>query len=709
MFQITRLQKLNKAILAVGLTWIVLWVVLWKNILSFESNLYVIFIVDMLKLGVALGMFILPGALLYVLLRQENDPLFDDPWGILPIGFALSVTIIAMIGILGRLLGFSFVLVKTIFMLVGLGELILLVFFKPNFAMRKEYFFELFRNIFENIPLLLALILATSMTFNEYLFFIDDTTYLAYSTNWQYAAHLGFNNIVHQVNLVEHERFWLALYPMGQALLSDLSGVPGILLFSNYLELFLVPMAVITAYWFACVLGLSRRAAGLSALIQILLYTWMIGESWPVGFWFFLNLIEDKVSAVFLLAPVFFVFVLKFLQAPVRNNVALVFLIGIGLVLTHPVILFFSCAIAAGLGVFSWLAKRTGWREMWQLAVVFFALLLPYLAMRLYAHPSQSGITFDAESVSTTFQVERYVNVVNDVFYGLNSEVLKFFDIPPENSMHSAFQIFRLFPVILALIAGILAFIRLKDGALYWYILTCVLLVAFATIPYTGWILGYFVSARLISRASWFSPLGLAGVLVFRSIIDCLMAGPVFGKFIRSYVYKIKRTTGLSAGILVSLVFMVIMLVVTVLPRATPYFKVLDYYWQLSQIGAYIDRNTNEATTVIALDYWDIQMLPGVSAHANLISFREEKEFNPHNYFFSIEEIHERMDASNIIRSVDATIPAGKRCAIMDKYDVRFVIAKPDNAELFANLVDACEKNLVNVFETMNMILLEFK
>ena len=67
------------------------------------------------------------------------------------------------------------------------------------------------------------------------------------------------------------------------------------------------------------------------------------------------------------------------------------------------------------------------------------------------------------------------------------------------------------------------------------------------------------------------------------------------------------------------------------------------------------------------------------------------------------------MEASNIIRSVDATIPAGKRCAIMDKYDVRFVIAKPDNAELFANLVDACEKNLVNVFETMNMILLEFK
>lgn len=80
------------------------------------------------------------------------------------------------------------------------------------------------------------------MTFHDHLFFIDDFTYLGYLTNWQHATHLNFNNIIHKMDIIEIERFWLTMYLMGQALLSDLSGVPGILLLGNYLELFLVSL-----------------------------------------------------------------------------------------------------------------------------------------------------------------------------------------------------------------------------------------------------------------------------------------------------------------------------------------------------------------------------------------------------------------------------------------------------------------------------------
>jgi hypothetical protein len=100
----------------------------------------------------------------------------------------------------------------------------------------------------------------------NYLFFIDDWSYLAYLTNWQYSTHLNFTEIIFGTTSTDLARFWLALYPMGQALLSDLSGVPGILLLGNYLEIFLVIIANLAMYHFARTLGLSRRSAGFSVL-----------------------------------------------------------------------------------------------------------------------------------------------------------------------------------------------------------------------------------------------------------------------------------------------------------------------------------------------------------------------------------------------------------------------------------------------------------
>ena len=128
---------------------------------------------------------------------------------------------IAAIGLIGRVAGFSFSLVRNIFALAGMVELILVMLFKPDLIVRKDWLRHSFDRIAENPPLLFALVVATLMTFHAYLFFIDDASYLAYLTNWQYSNRLGFMNIVHEVNVIEIVRFWLAMYPMGQALLSD--------------------------------------------------------------------------------------------------------------------------------------------------------------------------------------------------------------------------------------------------------------------------------------------------------------------------------------------------------------------------------------------------------------------------------------------------------------------------------------------------------
>lgn len=733
MQQIKESVLANKVNIYWGFVWVVAWFLPWGKVLSLGASVYVMFMVDMVKLGLALGMFLLPGVLLFLWLQRGNGAV--PHWSsALPVGFALSVTLIGFIGVLGRILGLPFLFVKSTFALIGLSGIFFLPVLVSRVGMKKMDIFGGFRRLVENTPLLLALMLSTAVTFNGRQFFIDDTTYAAYAMNWQHSTQLGFKNIVYQVDVIEQARYWLALYPMVQAILADVSGIPTILLFSNYLELFLVPFSLFTAYWFACGLGLSRKAGGVSVLIQAVLYVAMVDESWPVGFWFYENMVEDKVSAVFLLAPVFFLFVLRFLEVPKTNNLALVFLSGAGLALTHPVILFLSFAIAGGLTLLAWYLKRTNLRDVLQLSVVLFMLMIPAAAIRLYDRYSSANLPFDAESVSSTFQAERYVNIIGDRYYGLNLEVLKLINISPDSSAYSAYQVVRFLPAVLVLLALFLALFRIRGGMVYWYITTCGFLIALAAIPYTGWVLGYFISARMISRVSWFLPLGLSGgilIMLFQEWMSknevCLrwkespvpsftgengsvaQGGSVSASFVKSFRSRDKPIDPFVRGSLTGLMFTGILLISVVIPRSSDYFEVLNRNLQLARVGAYIDRVGDSPTTVIALAYSDLQLLPSVSARASLISFREEKEYNPHNYFLPIEVVQNRVDDSNIIRSLDPSVASEDKCTLLDAYEIRFLLARIENVEQYLSLMGACKERFIVSLVTSDMILLEYR
>ena len=703
---ISKLRINKKNFLVKTGAWILFWFIPWGLVINIQQNLYLIFSVDLLKVGIALGMFILPGAFLYIILR-ERETTSSNAMEIISIGFALSVAILSLIGLAGRIFGFPFWFVKLLFVLIGLFGLLSLDHSVLSLVAIRNYFVRFLQNILTTPSLIIALALAVAMAFNGYQLFIDDWTYAAYSMNWQYSDHLGFGNIVHQVNVVEHSRFWLGLYPMLHALISDLSGVPVFLIYSSYLELFLVPLAVLTAFWFAQVLGLSRKVSGVSVLIQIIFYTLMIDESWPVGFWFFQNMAEDKVAAVFLLAPVFFALVSKVFDYPSRRTWILLFLCGLGLVLTHPVILFLSCAVVAGITVFPVLTGKIKLVRAIRLVIMLVCLMMPYTLIRFFG-PQSGDITVDAASVGATYQVERYVNVVNDIFYGMNPDVLKLIDISPESNNYAIFQFVRLMPIVISIIGGIIAIANFKKEILHWYVIVCLALVAIAAIPYTGWILGYIISGRMLSRVSWLSPLGLSGIMVLTFAAELFNKNSGRGNFSQktlsseSYV-----SSDIARGMLVGLTVIVIMMA-TVMPfRAPFYFEILEHNRQLTEVGAYIDAHSVNPVTAIALDYLDTQMLPSVSSHTSLISFREEQTVSPHNNFMSVEDIYERMNDSNAIRSLQSSIPVDQRCFLLDKYNVRYVLATPDIADSFVGLVSSCGTSTSKVFATRDLILLQ--
>ncbi len=132
------------------------------------------------------------------------------------------------------------------------------------------------------------------------------------------------------------------------------------------------------------------------------------------------------------------------------------------------------------------------------LAVTGGVSLIPSGIIRLAVIGSQVQIPFDAESASVSYEIGRYTHVLNGLFYGLNPGVLFFSDFPFQGTAYQAWQAIRVVPVVIGLLCGLWALRKLKQGPVHWYVLSCVLLVLFATVPYTGWILGYFASARLI-------------------------------------------------------------------------------------------------------------------------------------------------------------------------------------------------------------------
>lgn len=179
--------------------------------------------------------------------------------------------------------------------------------------------------------------------------------------------------------------------------------------------------------------------------------------------------------------------------------------------------------------------------------------------------------------------------------------------------------------------------------------------------------------------------------------------------FVKSFRSRDLPIDPVVRGCLTGLLFTGILLISVVIPRSSNYFEILDRNLQLAHVGAYIDEVTDSPTSVIALAYSDLQLLPSVSAHASLISFREEKEYNPHNYFLPINEVQKRVSDSSAIRSLNLTVLSDEKCHLLDVYKIKFLLARIENVEQYVSQMGACKKRFMVSFETRDMILLEYR
>ncbi|MFC1997363.1 hypothetical protein ACFLXI_07135 [Chloroflexota bacterium] len=610
----------------------------------------------------------------------------------------------------GRFIGFSFVSVKYIFAFIGLVEILILIKSRPDLLRQKYDLFGKIRNSAKNLPLLATLFIGCVMLFNSYLFFVDDWTYLAYLTNWQQSVSLNFNEVIYGGYATDAARFWFALYPMGQALLSALSNVSGILLLGNYLEFFLMPIAILSMYYFARKLGLSARAAGFSVLAHIALFCWLFsGNQDSIGMWFIRSMSEDKVSGVYILAPVAFSFAIDYFKEPVFRNFLLFFLAGFSISITHPVILFFFVCILFGLTVISFLIRKLSWKNIVKITLVIVIWMSPFIAMRIIDHPSIKIVAYNAKEAEGSINIEKLIKVSDNGLYSIPTDILKFADVQIGPMQNAGYQIFRTIPLLIIFGAGLIGLIKVKRDFIYSYLFSCAVLIFGVMIPYTGWLLGSIVSARMISRAPWFAPFGIGLVVIVKTGLEYIRARIPTEKKLRPGTDNIVQSIYTRIplwGFIFLLIFGLASPAMVGVVRSVPNLvSTLNFHRQLGQVGAYISNNNDEKVAVITLNATD-NYLPGLAASAKPISFRDEVQYFI-KYFITSEELDERRRDSRIIQSLEADVTLDERRDLLYKYEIKYILADTQQVATYLEVMNESQQLVEIVYQTKDFTLFQ--
>src|SRR5258706_1803572 len=472
MFMQSLTAKLNrKSILladSLSIIWLSLWFVPWQE-LSILSM--------WIKLGVALIIFIVPGFCIYGLIQDAPSSWLNH----LTFGFVISHLILAVFGMLGRFVHFPFALLKHGMMVLAL--ILLLVYTVPKLASFKFPRFEIshVKSMFSAWPLILNIVLAGLMTIQRTLS-DDDLTYLAFLTNWQRSSALNFNDIFFGVDKLISVRFWIVSTPFSQALLAELSKLPGIFILGGYYEPFLAALSLFSIYELAKTLGMSRFKA-MSAIGFQVVFLSLLAEYLHPGAPFFRQLSADKATATFIVIPIFLQSLVWYLNEPIKKNIILVLLTGISLMLMHPVVLVFGIIIEGMVTIFG--MDPTNFRARIGLLILLVVIMLPQVALRFVKSEAQAVIPYSVEDTLTSGGIESMISVWgNTNFYGYNPAILAM-QIPYAKRIPIPAPILQFGWLIFPICSAVFALKRIRYDPLSQVVLASFLLGALAGISFT--------------------------------------------------------------------------------------------------------------------------------------------------------------------------------------------------------------------------------
>jgi hypothetical protein len=656
---ILRLSK--SPLLSLALLWVLLWLYPWTTWL--ESQPW-------LRLGVGLLIFTAPGMAISLLLAGKRFTVLVH----LVSGLALSVLLVGILGLLGRVLHISFVFVKLAFALAGLISLWALSRrFRNENQLYKPQRFSIESLVM--LSFMAALGVATSLT---YRFGGDDFSYLAYLTTWQKSPSLNFSDVFFGLGNVGQIRFWLAMLPMGLALLAEISNIHGLLLLGFYLEPFFIVVAILASYNLYEDLLLSERQAVTALLLQFA-FLFALRDPYQPGDSFFRRLSEDKAFAAFILGPVFFLAMRFCLDALTPRSGIYAILCGLSLSLTHPVILAYSIFI---VGVYAGIVTiiNNEFKKIVIVTAIMLLTILPSASLRFidapwisrYIFSQESPLrrpgVFDLETAQDTGLIRNRISSVEGTpFYGFNLKVVKF--RTGTIGQESPFRVFLSWSYLWILGLGFFwSLFNLRRNAAAPFIAATSLLVILCAIPHTGWLVGYVVSARMLWRAPWLLPTGLIGVILLADLFKVA----AYRIFTRALPKALVERSAFSA-ISVLGIFLIGYYSAYVYGADWRELAKLDSYKdklvRYSALGDFLENNI-ERPAIFVADSKFMNYLPGLSSKSKVVFFRNSR--------FSRRPVD--MDKIALIFSHDASISINQRMNILKRNHIQYILLAEDTS-----------------------------
>jgi hypothetical protein len=648
------------------LIWLFLWFWPWQSVL--QDLIWV-------RLGIALAIFIVPGLSLYGLLKSNQGYWTDH----LTFGFVLSHLLIACLGTVGRFVHVSFDLIKDVMM--GLGLLVLLLYFLPmtSRSITVQIDRPTLQHLLSALPLLLIAVLAGLIVIQRVLS-DDDLTYLAYITNWQHSTHLDFEDLIFGTGQLVQPRFWLVSTPFAQAFLAEVSSLSGIFILAGYYEPLLVFLSILAWYGLARTLNLSHQVASISVILQVL-FLLLLSEYLHPGSSFFSQLSVDKSTATFILAPVFIQSEIWLLRKPTWSTISMCLCTGLSLTLMHPIALAYSVFIGGLIVLLN--VDRANSRTSLIPIIILIIMLIPQVALRFVSPQAGESVLNSVAWIQDQEGQQNMLTVWPDTpFYGFNPNILTM-SIPYESRIPFAGSIVEWSWLLIPLGATLFSIARLRKDNLAQYIFSSFVLCALTAFPLTGWLVGYFLSPWMLERATWLFPYGLSAVFLLLALRD--QTG--VGRHIRTFSQQLEEKTSFSHWPLaVTTIFSSILILLFMREQGLPDFTLFESktqrYQDLASVGHFLDEQIPEQAVVIGVDDLN-NLIPGLSWKANPLTFRTS---NPANMpFFTLDIVNERIFDRQTILSRRAAPEV--RLDLLKKYDVRFLLLRRSDYDLFKNLV----------------------
>ncbi len=436
-------------------------------------------------LGFAL--YILPGTLTALYFDESG---LVHPKSVLK-GLAVSVFATGVLGFFARLFQLNFTFILLGFALWGAVILFLVALRETRwqFQFEKPTWWEI---------VILAVAFAGVGYFMTYarppLIHDDAFTYNALLYYYQHAPKLDFDFPAVYERL-EIPRFWIAFWPLVEALISGLSGVDGLIIAGVYLPPLLALLSFFGIYVLARTLGLPRSASAFAILMQGFSLMRLTRFNQP-GNLFFQRLTEDKVAAAFVISLAFFLLAVEYLDSPTTKKLIFAAIAGLAMVFTHPIQFGMSCMILGVYGL-TWLFNRDlRWKYVALIGVLALIVLIPY-SFRFGGGEYSQTLSFSLDDVAENDEFARLgvrrVDVIEGTrFYGISKYLTT--GLPYEISLVAV---------------GLSLFFFWKNRAAR-FVLAAFGVLGFSMFPYTGWIVGTFTTPFQLWRLTWQMPFGIA-------------------------------------------------------------------------------------------------------------------------------------------------------------------------------------------------------